>query len=99
MKRWLEGALVATALIGGSALAHEGGAHVRGVVKEISAERLVVDTPSGEAVTVALTPETRITRGTVTIHAADVHPGDRAVVHAKRGAGQLQATDVKLGTP
>ena len=64
MKRWFAGALVVTALMAGSALAHEGGAHVRGVVKEVTAEGLVVATPAGEAVTIALTPGTRLTRGT-----------------------------------
>ena len=97
MKRWFAGALVVTALMAGSALAHEGGAHVRGVVKEVTAEGLVVATPAGEAVTIALTPGTRLTRGTSAVPVSDVHPGDRAVVHAKKTAGRLEATEVKLG--
>jgi hypothetical protein len=98
MKKWFAGAVVVvTVLIGGSALAHEGGKHVRGIVKEVSAERLVLTTADGEEVSVVLEPDTRITRGTTVVHASDVHSGDRAVVHAKPAGGRLQATEVKLG--
>jgi hypothetical protein len=98
MRRRVGGAVLAVAIAwAGSAGAHEGGAHVRGVVKEVAAARLVLSDPTGETVSVALAPDTRITRGAVVVPLADVHPGDRAVVHAKHVGEALQATEIKLG--
>ncbi len=96
MTRWFAGAVVVAALIGPRALAHEGGTHVRGVVKEATTERIVLTTPEGEALTIALAPGTRITRGKAAVPAGDIHAGERAIVHAKPSAGQLEATEVKL---
>jgi len=53
-------------------------------------------TPEGEALTIALAPGTRITRGKAAVPAGDIHAGERAIVHAKPSAGQFEATEVKL---
>ncbi len=81
------------------ALAHEGGAHARGTVKEITADRLVLTTTSGGEVSVALVPGTQFVRGNRGISAADVHPGERAVIHASKHGERLEATEVMVAEP
>jgi hypothetical protein len=83
-------------LAGATALAHEGGTHARGTVKEITADRIVIATAGGADVTVALGPETRLLRGHKAISTAEVHPGERAVVHAATHDGKLEATEVMV---
>ncbi len=87
---------LAGSTVGSAAHAHEGGMHSRGTVKEITADRIVLLTTDGKDVTVAMDPETRIVRGHHTITAADVHPGERAVVHASNHGGKLEATEVMV---
>lgn len=81
------------------ALAHEGGAHAKGTVKEITAGRVVLTTTEGKELSVALVSGTRVVRGHRAISPADVHPGERAVVHATRRADQLEATEVRVAEP
>lgn len=88
--------VLAAWLAGASALAHEGGSHPRGTVKEITADRIVLTTPEGASVTVAMAPDTRILRGHRLIGAAEVRPGERAVVHAATHGGKLEATEVMV---
>lgn len=90
MVAWLAGAV---------ALAHEGGAHAKGTVKAVTADRLVLTTTGGEELSVVLVSGTRISRGHRDISAADVHPGERAVVHASRHGEQLEATAVMVAAP
>lgn len=97
MRKLLGGTLVAVALLGGAARAHEGGTHARGVVKEISAERIVLTPPKGEPLEFALGKETRILRGNERVPVDAVRTGERAIVHASRQGDRLVATDVKLG--
>ncbi len=90
---WL---VLATALLTSSAQAHEGGTHSRGTVKEITAERIVLATPEGKTVTIAMEPETRIVRGDHAIRPSEVRLGERAVVHASPRGGKLEATEVMV---
>ena len=85
---------IATAI---PALAHEGGKHVRGVVKAISKDQITVATADGRAAAFALAANTRIHRGGAAIGFEAVRVGERAVVHGKPGAGGFVATEVKLG--
>lgn len=98
MRKLMGGALLVIALLAGPVRAHEGGMHARGIVKEITRERIVLTTPEGKPLTIALGPRTRIIRGKQVVQVEGVRPGERAVVHATRTAGQLEATDVKLGS-
>ncbi len=91
--------LLAAWVLGPSAQAHEGGTHARGTVKEITADRLVLTTTEGASVTVAMAPGTRILRGREAIRASEVHPGERAVVHAATRDGRLEATEVMVAAP
>jgi hypothetical protein len=96
MRRFIGGALVAAALLGRPALAHEGGTHERGVVKEVAKDRIVLATGEGKTVSIAVGPETRFLRGEVAVKPGDVHAGERAVVHARSSDGKLEATEVRL---
>ena len=98
MRKLVRRTLLVAALLAGPVRAHEGGTHARGVVKEISGERIVLTTSEGKPLTIALGPETRIIRGNEAVSVEAVRPGERAVVHARRKAGQLEATHVKLGS-
>lgn len=89
-------ALTLGLLAAASGRAHEGGTHSRGTVKEIAADRIVLVTGEGASVTVPMDAETRILRGRRTITAADVHPGERAVVHAAPRDGKIEATEVMV---
>ena len=92
--------LVAVAWLGGArALAHEGGAHLEGTVKEITANRLVLTTSAGTDLTVTLAAGTQIMRGHRAIGATDVHAGERAVVHASKHGERLEATEVMVAQP
>jgi hypothetical protein len=88
---------LAGSLLGAVAQAHEGGAHARGTVKEISAERIVLTTAQGAEVAIPMAPSTRILRGKKSIQAAEVRLGERAVVHAASRDGKLEAEVVMLG--
>lgn len=83
-------------LLAASAHAHEGGLHSRGIVKEITPDRLVLASTTGAEVGVALVPRTRVLRGKRTIPAAEIEQGERAVVHAARTDAGLEATEVRL---
>jgi len=83
-------------LVGAHAYAHQGATHSRGTVKEITADRIVLTTTEGTSVVVAIAPDTRIFRGHRAIRPADVHPGERAVVHAASHGGKLEAIEVTV---
>ncbi len=83
-------------LVGARAGAHEGGMHERGTVKEVAADRIVLATTEGTSVTIAILPDTHIFRGHRAIRPADIHPGERAVVHAASHDGKMEATEVMV---
>jgi hypothetical protein len=87
---------LAGSLLGASVLAHEGGAHSLGTVKEISSDRIVITTAQGTDVTIPMSASTRILRGKKPIRATDVRPGERAVVHATHHDGKLEAAVVMV---
>jgi hypothetical protein len=91
--------LAAACLSAAPALAHEGGTHERGTVKEVTAERIVLATGPGAEVTVRLLPSTQIVRGKHAIQATEIHPGERAVVHATKHDGELEASEVMVAEP
>ncbi len=86
----------ALAASAGVALAHEGGRHAMGTVREIGAARIVVATSAGKTASFALSPETVFRRGEAPARREDVRPGERVVVHGKHGHGGEVAALVKL---
>lgn len=97
MRKLIPTGLLLTMLAGGPAFAHEGGVHARGAVKEASKDHIVLALPDGNALTVAVSAGTRFVRAGKVVRVGDVRVGERAVVHAKKVEGQLEATEVRLG--
>jgi hypothetical protein len=85
----------AVALAASSAWAHGGGMHAKGTLKSISADRIVLQTAEGEKA-FKLSPGTQFLNGSSPATAADLHPGDRAVVHARGAEGTPEATQVRF---
>jgi len=83
--RKISTALAATAmfllLTCGVVLAHGGHPHVMGTVTAVAADHLEVKTKDGKAVSVPLAKTTRYSKGDQKATPADVHAGDRVVVH------------------
>jgi hypothetical protein len=79
------------------AFAHGGGEHVLGTVAATSSHSITVKTRSGETTEVELTQATKFMRSEAAVTLADVHPGDRVVVHTRKQAGKLVAIEVQLG--
>lgn len=99
MRKLVGRALLIAAMGWSPALAHEGGLHARGVVREVTKERIVLTTTEGKDFTASMGPATRIVRGGKAVGVGEIHAGERAVVHAKRDGERLEATEVKLGGP
>lgn len=97
MRKHIAAMLVST-IVALPALAHEGGHRAHGVVKEVTAARLVVTDEQGKDTVFALTPETAYFRDRKATGREKVMVGDRVVVKGKDAGGQLEATTVDLGT-
>jgi hypothetical protein len=69
-------------LVAASAIvtAHEGNEHVRGVVTQVSAQSMTVQTPDNKTRTLAVTVKTTFQRAGKTAQLADLQVGDRVVV-------------------
>ncbi len=79
------------------ALAHEGGHRAYGVVKEVTAVRLVVTDEHGKDTAFALTVGTQFLRDQKPTSREKVMVGERVVVKGKDTSGQLEATTVNVG--
>jgi hypothetical protein len=71
---------IAIVLAGTIAFAHGGNEHVRGVVTQISAQSITVQTADKATKTLALTDKTTIQRAGKSAQLADVKVGDRVVI-------------------
>jgi hypothetical protein len=93
----LVAAMLVSAVIALPALGHEGGHHALGVVKEVTAARLVVTDEHGKDTAFALTPGTRYFRDRKAAGREQITVGERVVVKGKDVSGQMEATTVDLG--
>lgn len=75
--------------------AHEGGHDVRGVVTKVDAQEITVKTSKGSE-TFVLTPETEFVKDGAPSAARDLEQSDRAVVHAKKKDGRMEAIKVQF---
>ncbi|GIW41950.1 MAG: hypothetical protein KatS3mg076_2527 [Candidatus Binatia bacterium] len=92
-KRWV----LALFLGASSVLAHEGHTHkVLGVVRDVTADAIVVEESSGKKVTVLLGEKTRYRKGEKAATRDEIHVGDRIAVEAKTAEGKLVAEKVRL---
>lgn len=93
--------LAAMALVCGIAAAHGNMKHVRGTVEKISADTVTVKTPEGKSVEVKLAAATTyVVMGADKVakaaKLADLHVGDRVVIHANPKGEALEAVEVRF---
>jgi hypothetical protein len=96
MKRFIAFVL-ASALLSAPAFAHEGGHRAFGVLKEVTASRVVVTDEHGKDMAFAVTPATRFLRDAKPIEREKLSPGERVVVKGKDSSGQMEAVTVSVG--
>ena len=89
----MKSVLLACALFSLAARGHEGGHDARGVVTSISASELTLQTSHGEKKFV-LTPGTEFVKDGAPATAQDLKPSTRAVVHAIKKSGRIEAVKV-----
>jgi hypothetical protein len=93
----LTAAVLLTLALALPALAHEGGHTAYGVVKEVSAERLVITDEHGKDAAFALTAGTQYLRDHKAIPREKIAVGERVVVKGKDASGKMEATSVSVG--
>ena len=80
------------------AAAHDGHAHiVMGTVTVVDAKRLGLKTPSGEVLSIAITPKTSVLRDKKKAAVGDVQVGRRVVVDIGNGEDPLVAREIQVG--
>lgn len=101
LKLRLLSAMLALGLAAGTALAHGDKKHVVGTVEKLSAEAVTVKTADGKSVEVKLVAATAyVVLGADKVakpaKVADLHVGDRVVIHATSKGGALEAAEVRF---
>lgn len=89
--------LVTTLLLATVAYSHGNMEHLVGTVTAVSDHSITVKTTAGENKEVAVDASTKYKRGDAPAALADIHAGDRIVIHATAHEGKLQAAEVQLG--
>ena len=80
------------------AAAHDGHVHkIMGTVTARDAKHLEVKTPSGEILSIAITPKTTATRNKRKVSLSEVQVGRRVVVAIGNGEDPLQAGEIQVG--
>ena len=99
MKRvWMVLVVVALVSIATPAMAHDGHIHkVMGTVTARDAKQLKVKTPSGEVLSIAITPKTTATRDKRSVPLTEVQIGRRVVVEIGNGEDPLKAGVIQVG--
>ena len=78
--------------------AHDGHVHkIMGTVTARDAKHLEVKTPSGENLSIAITPKTTATRNKRKVPLSEVQVGRRVVVAIGNGEDPLQAGEIQVG--
>jgi hypothetical protein len=80
--------IVAFVLVGTLAFAHEGNEHVRGVVTQISAQSVTVQTAPKVTKTLTLSDKTTFKQAGKAAHLTDLKVGDRVVIDVPEKTSQ-----------
>lgn len=96
------GALLSLVIFGFGALstyAHGNEIHVIGEIASIEGKVMTVKSREGKSVVVELTDQSEISKGKEKAPAtiADLVPGERVVIHARKAGEKLQARTVQIG--
>ena len=78
--------------------AHEGNEHVRGVVTQISAQSITVQTAPKTTRTLTLGDKTTFKRGAKAAHLADLQVGDRVVIDVPEKTTQALLIQIGAAT-
>ena len=89
---------VATLVTGAVLLAHGGNEHVRGVVTQVSAQAIVVQTTAKATRTLTISEKTAFKRGGKEAHVTDVKVGDRVVVDVPEKKNDALLVQIGAGT-
>jgi hypothetical protein len=90
--------VVALLAIGTATFAHEGHEHVRGVVTEIAAQSLTVQTAPKVVKTLTLSDKTTYKRGGKLAHLGDLKVGDRVVIDVPEHTTQALLIQIGAAT-
>jgi hypothetical protein len=97
MKRRVLILVACISLLAVAVLAHGGEEHVIGMVTNVTQDSITVQTTANKPVTVAVAPETKFIKAKAAARIADLHVGDRVVIHAKEVTeGHLVADTVEF---
>jgi hypothetical protein len=98
-RRLLTGVLLLLGLVvARAAWAHDGHVHrIMGTVMARDAEHVEVKTPSGEVLSIAITPKTTAMRNKKKVDLKEVQVGRRVVVDIGNGEDPLMAGDIQVG--
>ena len=75
-------------------LAHGGEVHVIGAAAKVAQDSITVKTTENKMVTVAVASETKFIKAKQDARIADLHVGDRLVIHAKRSTDGSLVADI-----
>ena len=95
MKRF-SSLIAAFVLVGAVAFAHEGNEHVRGVVTQISAQSVTVQTAPKVTKTLTLSDKTTYKQAGKAAHLTDLKVGDRVMIDVPEKT--TQALLIQIGT-
>ena len=99
MSKGMIGFVVAAVIVFGVAVrAHDGHVHrIMGTVTARDAKHIEVKTPSGEVLSIALTPKTTALRDKKRVDLKEVQVGRRVVVDIGNGEDPLLAGEIQVG--
>ena len=97
-QKWLLLMFLGAALVPGVGVAHDGHVHkVMGTITARDAKHIEVKTPSGEHLSIAITPKTTATRDKRKVPLSEVQVGRRVVVDIGNGEDPLKAGEIQVG--
>jgi hypothetical protein len=80
------------------AYAHGNAEHVMGVLKDVAADHVAVQTQDGKLVKVGLDSDTAVIQGEKRIDRTALKVGERVVVDVEGKPGSLHAEEIRIGT-
>ena len=93
-------AFIVSLVLGGAiAYAHGGNDHVRGVVTQISAQSVTVETAPKVTRTLTLSEKTTYKQGGKAAHLADLKVGDRVVIDVPEKSAQALLIQIGAAAP
>ena len=77
--------------------AHGGGAHLKGTISALTADRITVKAADGHEAEAAITEQTLFVRGRTAGKRGDLKQGDRVIVHTRKKGTGLEAVEIHSG--